>query len=54
MKARVSDRASVTIPLTGRPLDEFALAADYELASTLRRALTALAFQKPSGAAAIS
>ena len=43
-----------TIPLAGRPLDEFALAADYELASTLRRALTALAFEKPSGAAAIS
>jgi NAD(P)H-dependent FMN reductase len=52
--ARVSDRASVTIPLTGRPLDEFALAADYELASTLRRALAALAFEKPSGSAAIS
>ena len=45
MGARVSDRASITLPLTGRKLDEFALASDQALASMLREALAALASQ---------
>lgn len=43
MSGRLVERASVAVPLLGRGLDASAIAADPEMAATLRAALTALA-----------
>lgn len=54
MNARIITAASITLPLTGRTIDEFGIAADQNLSSQLRRALAVLAALKPSASPAIS